>query len=166
MKLIDISSDAFPDVFVKVSDADYGWLTAFKWRVHAGGRMKRMYAIRTKPGSGNIKILMHREIMGDEGPFIDHIDHDGLNNQRENLRVVTKSENLRNQRKQFRNTSSRFKGVYFCKQTGRWAAGIKAGARKLRLGRFPTELDAARAYDAAAKEHFGEHACLNFPEAA
>ncbi len=95
--------------------------------------------------------------------MVDHINGDGLDNRRTNLRPVTHVENARNMRKT--RGASQYKGV--SRSTGRttniWRARIKLPAGELRLGAFANEADAARAYDTAARELFGEFAALNFP---
>lgn len=105
-------------------------------------------------------ILMHRLILGEGRPkhFVDHEDGDGLNNRRYNLRWATSTENMRNRRANTRGTS-RFKGVYLDGHS--WRAAIVVRRKKLSLGAFTKERDAARAYDRAAREHFGEFAKTN-----
>jgi len=73
------------------------------------------------------------------------------------------SENIRNSRK-LQNATSRFKGVYFDKATGKYKATItvKDRVKQIFLGRFNSEDDAARAYDESARKYFGEFARLNF----
>lgn len=78
------------------------------------------------------------------------------------MRICSPENNKRNTRKWRTPTSSKFKGVCFDKKWGKWTAQITNG-KKIHLGRFGTELEAAQAYDKAAKEHFGEFAVLNFP---
>jgi len=103
---------------------------------------------------------MHRLIMGNpQGMEVDHINGNGLDNRRCNLRVVTTSQNQANQHA--RRGRSSFKGVF--KQRSRWRARIHVQQKGINLGSFLTEEEAARAYDAAALHYFGEHACLNFP---
>jgi NTP pyrophosphatase (non-canonical NTP hydrolase) len=123
-----------------------------------GVHRTRYYAAATtwvdgKPGS----ILMHNLIMGAKG--IDHIDGNGLNNTRTNLRVATASQNQGNSQKTARKTSSKYKGVAWYKNYGKWRVAL---ARQF-LGYFTSEEDAAKAYDAAAREKWGEFAALNFP---
>lgn len=96
-----------------------------------------------------------------------HIDGNGLNNQRYNLRICTKQENLRNQ-KPIRGGSSKFKGVYLSKAYPKygiksvWRANIGKDGKAIFLGGFENEIDAAKAYDRAALKYFGEFARVNF----
>lgn len=109
-------------------------------------------------------IYMHREIMSAQNGFeVDHINHDPLDNRRENLRVCAKRDNNRNRRGNTK-TTSRFKGICWLTKFNRWEVKIKKGSKRKYLGRFKKEIEAARAYDEAALEHFGEFAHLNFPK--
>jgi len=111
------------------------------------------------------RVVMHRLIMcPPEGMFVDHIDGDGLNNRRSNLRLVTKQQNAFNQFS--RGGSSQYKGVTLDKASGKWRAEIRINGVKKHLGRHVHEEDAAMAYDLAAANLFGDHARLNFPVAA
>lgn len=95
----------------------------------------------------------------------DHINHDGLDNQRSNLRSVVQRQNSANQRKRSHvnglATSSRFKGVGWHGQQCIWRADIQVNGVRKCLGTFASETDAARAYNKAAVEAFGDYACLN-----
>jgi hypothetical protein len=91
---------------------------------------------------------------------IDHIDHNGLNNQKDNLRICTRKENLRNSRT--RSKISKYKGIKLNTRTGKYGARIKINGEYLWLGTCESEELAALAYDKKAKEIFGEFACLNF----
>ena len=92
---------------------------------------------------------------------IDHINGNGLDCRRENMRVCTNAENRRNMRKT--RGASRFKGVAKCRTNANriWHAYIWFNNRKINLGCYPTEEEAARAYNAAALQYHGEFACLN-----
>ena len=92
----------------------------------------------------------------------DHIDNNGLNNTRSNLRVCTITENHQNMRKGI-NCSSQFKGVSWDKRDKAWTAQIQIDKKQHYLGSFESEIDAARAYDKAALRMFASFACLNFP---
>lgn len=98
-----------------------------------------------------------------DSQVVDHINGNGLDNRRENLRIATMSSNQWNQRKQRRCTKSKFKGVGLDDRTNKWSADIRAYKQRFYLGSFVLEEDAAMAYDAAARKLHGEFARLNFP---
>jgi hypothetical protein len=104
---------------------------------------------------------MHRYLIdAPEGLEVDHIDQDSLNNCRSNLRLATKSQNGANTRRfDTEGEVKKSRGVGFYR--GRWTASIKVNGKSIYLGRFDSEDAAKRAYDVAAKEHFGEFALLN-----
>ena len=143
---------------------DYYRLRHYKWIVYGTGH--NLYAVRYKfvGPKRTWKFSMHREIMNaNDGRFVDHRNCDSLDNRRANLRFATRSENMRNRRKK-RNASSQFVGVHFYKPQGNWSCSILHNGKRIWLGRFDTEIEAAKAYDEAAKKLFGEFARLNFPE--
>ena len=91
---------------------------------------------------------------------VDHIDHDGLNNCKSNLRIATLSENRRNSRKA-KDTSSKYKGVSWHKNNKKWEVKIGFNYKKIHIGYFNNIKEAAEAYNKKAKELFGEFAYLN-----
>lgn len=104
---------------------------------------------------------MHRVVMkAPPGTIVDHINGNGLDNRRSNLRFATNQENQRNARKRGDGTTP-FKGVR--RKSGGFEANIRTAAGKKYLGRFDSAERAAVAYDDAAREHFGSFASLNFP---
>ena len=105
---------------------------------------------------------MHKLITG--WPQTDHIDHDGLNNQRYNLRDATSVQNSREPDPAASATPLSYKGVGWDRKKRKWRVRIFRDGRAICLGYFADEGAAARAYDAAALEHFGHYAYLNFPE--
>jgi hypothetical protein len=119
--------------------------------------------VKKGPGKTRIEYL-HRVIMEPaKGLLVDHRNRNPFDNRRDNLRIATHSENSCNQPKR-KNTSSQYGGVTRDKRCGRWEAVIVDQGKRIRLGRFDNEEDAARAYDAAAKKYHGEFARLNFPD--
>ncbi len=149
--------------YAKVDPEDYGWLSQFRWHFVKSGRT--YYAVRTNYENGRSgKIWMHREIMGTpRGLVCDHINHNGLDNRTRNLRNCTVAQNNLN-RRHYRNGKSRYRGVFWSKEMQMWGAGIRAHGRPKHLGYFLHEIEAARAYDAAARKYHAEFANLNFPE--
>lgn len=142
---------------------DWDQISSYKWHVGESTSNLR-YAERS---ADRVTVRMHRQILMPPLEFIvDHINGDGLDNRRCNLRVGVQKENTYNSRPSFTGTS-RFKGVYFDTRTSRqqkpWIASIQPGGKKIHLGSFAMEDDAARAYDKKARELYGEFAYLNFP---
>jgi hypothetical protein len=137
-----------------VDDADAEVLSQFSWFARPGRSI--MYAGRR---NGRGLEYMHRFLL-DPGPgvFVDHVDGDGLNNRRSNIRVCDLQGNARNRRK-LAPTSSRFKGVHFAQ--GSWVVGIKVDGEQINLGRFQSEVQAALQYDRAARLMFGKFAKTN-----
>ncbi|MEW6206671.1 MAG: AP2/ERF family transcription factor, partial [Pseudomonadota bacterium] len=138
----------------------------YSWHCIVVGTIK--YAV-TKPGPAKTRkgILMHRLILNaPPGIQIDHIDMDGLNNTKANLRLATPQQNRCNRSKTRANTSG-YKGVIQNKsawKTTKWIASIVVNRKRMYLGSFNTPEEAAYAYDNAAKQYFGEFARLNFPD--
>ncbi len=144
--------------FAIVDKADYEWLSQYKWCVSIAGT--KMYACRREDGK---TILMHRFIMNaPQDLVVDHIDGNGLNDRRNNLRLCTPTQNRYNCR--VWTGTSKYKGVYRDRKSGKWVANICYKRRCIYLGAYDSEAEAARAYDRKAVELFGEFAYLNFPE--
>lgn len=142
-----------------VDAADYDELSPYSWHICVGKRV--WYAAAWIDG---VRVKMHRLVMGaPPGLCVDHIDHNGLNNTRRNLRLCTKAENCRNARP-WKNGGSKYKGVSWHKGTRKFRAKIGYERKCKWLGVFEKEEDAARAYDKKAKELFEEFAYLNFPD--
>lgn len=97
------------------------------------------------------------------GLFPDHINHNGLDNRKANVRPVTRAQNVWNRRKFKRPTRSKYKGVDWAIDMKRWRARIRVNGRRIYLGSFSDELEAAKAYDRAARKYHGQFAALNFP---
>jgi hypothetical protein len=142
-----------------IDDADFASIGSFKWSLHSRG-----YAVRTVRTATRVRMVsMHRELLAcPEGLVVDHINLNTLDNRRTNLRVCTAQENMRNRRSE-RGSRSRYKGVARNSALNKWVAGIGIDGRRFHLGTFTSEIDAALAYDNAARDCFGEFAHLNFP---
>ncbi len=147
---------------VLVDDADFPSLSKRKWFIKKEKHTSYAVAMIYRDGK-RTTIRMHREILGlKKGDKHDgeHQDGDGLNNQRFNLRKCTRSQNSMNQHKTY--GSSQYKGVSLYKPTGKWRAEIMKDGKSHYLGAHALEDEAARVYDEAAKELFGEFANTNF----
>jgi hypothetical protein len=143
-----------------VDNEDFEYLNQWKWQAFI--TQAGLYVSRIVYDNGKrIRIYMHRAIMklslGVQ--FIDHVDHNGLNNQKSNLRICTSSQNQGNRK--IGTHSSKYKGV-FLKNKRYIISQIKIKGKCIYLGTFKTEEAAARAYDAEAKKYHGEFANLNF----
>lgn len=146
-----------------VDDDDYDSLNAHKWFAAWSKDVQSFYAMRNSPTANGKRrtIRMHIDIMSAKmGDYVDHINHNTLDNRRENLRVCSGSQNRANRRMQVNNTSG-FKGVNWLKERGKWQARSRINGKRRHIGLFATALEAAIAYDRAAKDEFGEFALTN-----
>jgi hypothetical protein len=155
------------DRFALVDAADYPSVQPFRWRLLRGHNGK-LYAYTSVT---NGAVYMHRMIAETKpGDETDHENGDGLDNRRSNLRPATRSQNKGNMGKPKRPDgtahTSQYKGVSWDKSRERWQAKITTHGTTRNLGRYDDEAEAGRAYDAAAAEHYGEFARLNFPAVA
>jgi hypothetical protein len=139
-----------------VDDEDYERINAHRWYTFKMKHSLTAYAVRKQAGK---VIMMHREIAGTpDGMLTDHKDRDGLNNRRDNLRICTHTENHQNEAPR-RNKISKYKGVY--RHGGKWQARISINGMRRSLGHHEAEVDAAKAYNMAAVNNFGEFARVN-----
>lgn len=148
-----------------VDDEDYEWLSQWKWCLRSSPSARNVYAGRRCPVKNDGYVIrMHREILSvPRGMEVDHINGDGLDNRRKNLRIVTRKQSARNSRVK-RNSRSGYKGVFKTRNKTRnpWYAQLYISGRKtINLGYFRTPEEAALAYNAAAQSHNGEYAWLN-----
>lgn len=150
-----------------IDDGDFERVSQFKWTLtcHKERNPPDYYARRGiwQPKTRkSITVLMHRFILNaPPDKHVDHINGDGLDNRRSNLRLVTPAQNQQNLRT--RQSKTGFRGVQYDPRKRRHYARIKANNQKIWLGFFDSAEDAARAYDAAAIKHHGEFARVNFP---
>ena len=152
--------------FAIIDNEDFERVSKFKWHYRKKRpNTKTGYAARgvRKLGtkSGFTTQAMHTFILG-LNPFsiVDHINHDGLDNRKINIRKVDHFGNTQNALKRIDNKSG-FKGVCIHKASGKFCAQIMGNKDRIWLGLFNTALEAAKAYNKAAKKYYGEYACLN-----
>ena len=142
-----------------VDAEDYDRLNSYKWCAVKEGCSWYAKTFRRD----GFPLPMHRLITdAPKGLFVDHINHNGLDNRKQNLRLCTRAQNNLNQRPYGK--TSRYKGVSRYKRTNRYIAAICYQGKRFHLGYFKDEIDAAKAYDKKARELFGEFAYLNFPQ--
>lgn len=176
-----------------VDDEDYEFLNEFSWKYSKYKKDRTGYAVRFEYIKGTSsksckygkkrRIQMHREILGlkkGDGKLTDHKNHNGLDNQKHNLRVCTHKENSKN-KLSYKNSTSKYVGVCFIKQNiakkyttkeGNekiypakeyfyWRATIENNGKRELIGNFKNEIDAAKAWNERAKILYGEFANLN-----
>ena len=156
MKKIELTQGKF----AMVDDDDFERVSQYKWQLTKGN--STFYGTRTVKRKN---IYLHRFILDvkDRNIFVDHKDHDGLNNMRSNLRLCNARQNCANRLKSI-GLSSKFKGVTWDKKRRKWKSKIKINYKTINLGCFNTEIEAAISYNNAARLHFGEFAHLNIIE--
>jgi len=149
--------------FAIVDPEDYDRLSRHKWFLAESPTGS--YAARWQRNRrGRKKIWMHREVIDvPRGMVCDHINGNGLDNRKANLRPATVSQNLCNRPKRTGPTRSKYKGLEWDRRQRKWKARIQHDGRRIYLGSFASEIDAAQAYDRRAKALFGRFARPNFP---
>jgi hypothetical protein len=149
--------------FAIVDPQDYHALAKHKWRICKNKSKNSLYAERSirKPNGKYSRLLMHRQLITPPPAYcIDHINRNGLDNRRANLRLATPSQNAANSKP--RNPRSGYKGVWFDKRKRKYRAAIWHNNKRIHLGYFDAKIEAAKAYDAAARKHHGRFASPNF----
>ncbi|MGD9110451.1 MAG: AP2 domain-containing protein [Phycisphaerales bacterium] len=160
------------DKYAIVDPCDFAELSKYTWLLDCEYGCQRVIRLSGRV-SGHVSVHMHRQILADELEaknsalsvrlFVDHINCNALDNRRANLRIVTRMQNAKNRSKSKKKCSSIYKGVSWNKSSKKWCALIRANHKPIYLGYFDDEIEAAKAYDAAAKKYHKEFACLNFP---
>ena len=162
-----IESPKYGRHIVQLDEEDWDKVSQYKWYLMRGH--STYYAKRNLPrradGSRPAPISLHRDLAGcPKGMMVDHINGNGLDNRKENIRICTMSQNMMNRSKTVQNSTG-FKGVY---KTGDsklnpYSAKIQKDGKVYCLGHYSAAEEAARSYDRKAIELFGEFAVLNFP---
>lgn len=153
--------------YVALVDAeDYDELSQFKWHASLNDR-SGPYAVRgIVAGGKRTKERMHRRLLP-TALAVDHVNGDPLDNRRSNLREATNAQNMRNRSGLDAHNTSGYRGVHWRTDVQKWRAWIRVDGRGRHLGLFTSAVDAARAFDEAALEVFGDFAGhLNFPRRA
>ena len=157
MKIISLTHEQV----TLVDDEDYEMSNRWKWFA-IKNKNGDFYAVRhIKTEKGWELLRMARKIMNaPKGQYVDHRNHQTLDNQKHNLRICTQSENMRNRKKE-NGCSSKYKGVHWSKARKKWQVFIMINRKNKHLGYFTNEEDAARTYNQAALKYFEEFALLN-----
>lgn len=165
MKIIEVDSKTHGKHQILLDDEDYEIYSKFKWTIRKD--KNTFYAQRCARICGIKKTcILHREICAltkGDGLVVDHVNRNGLDNRRENLRICTVTENNRNTTSRA-NSTSKYKGVWWEKARRKWRAVIKFDNKSIHLGSFINEIDAAKAYNEAALKYHGKFANINIIE--
>jgi predicted RNA methylase len=161
MKQISLSKG----YYAQVDEEDFEILSKHNWWIcEVKSKRATVIQLSAQTEINGKTVKMHRMIMNPpKGMDIDHADGNPLNNQKYNLRICNRQENLRNTNKYKRRKkcSSEYKGVSFHKKANKWEAGLQVEGRRKWLGLFESEIEAAKVYNKAALTYFGEFARIN-----
>src|SRR5574343_1897382 len=158
MRTIEIISKTHGSLQISVDDEDYEYLSKYKWSIYKRG--STYYCVSSISGKHR---QIHRFILEHhsnnlENMVVDHINGNGLDNRKENLRICTIAQNIMNSSKRKGVTYSKFKGVTWDKMDKTWIAYIMFNRKRIHIGCFKSEIEAACAYNVAAIKYFGEFA--------
>lgn len=164
---IPLHSRKHPNLYALIDEEDAELVNQYRWFLNASHCVERTiyYAVAHGPRRNGPRdfFAMHRIIVGAPPTVeVDHINGDGLDNRRSNLRQCTSSQNKWNFTKRD-GTSSRFRGVTWNRVTRKWRAQLQVKGKQITIGDFQDEEAAAAAYDGMARKHFGEFGTYNFP---
>lgn len=139
-----------------VDDSDFEYVNSFKWcaskNTRGGGEF---YAVRRSPSHR----MMHRLILNAKsGQYVDHINHNTLDNRRSNIRLCSAAENGRNRRGANSNSVSGILGIEWIESRHKWAAKMRIGGKPALIGRYATKEEAIQAHASARRKHYGEFA--------
>lgn len=152
-KLIALHGKYGEGKFAVVDDEDFDEVNQHKWFLVASGNGKFYVRVRGT--------YLHRLVTkAKSGEYIDHIDGNTLDNKKYNLRSCTNQQNVRNCKSN--RGKSRYKGVCPVSKSKSWRATLSVNMKSVHIGSFATEIEAAKAYDEAARKHYGEFARTNF----
>lgn len=147
---------------ILIDDDDFDRISKWRWNLNNRGYAYRRISIYGDGKKRQILMLIHREIMGAiKGEEVDHRNQNPLDNQKLNLRICSRLQNAKNTSKRKSSTTSKYKGVSWEMFSNRFRAVIYSDGRYIAIGRFKTEIDAAKAYNAAALKYHGEFSKLN-----
>ena len=161
---ITLFSNRFSNAVTKIDEEDYLKISVYSnWRLWYNLRGHFYACVYKKEDNKKKTVFMHRLLMNisDSDIQVDHINGDGLDNRKDNLRICCREQNLRNQAKPKGEFTSKFKGVSWNNRDKNWRASIWKN-KGIFIGNFLEEIEAAKAYDIKAAELFGEYAKLNF----
>jgi hypothetical protein len=162
--IITVFSKKHGEKYFIIDDEDFDKIKDYKWYVHLAIHDTKYY-IRSVSKTLNGKrktILLHRTIMNcPENKVIDHINGDTLDNRKCNLRICNQGDNVKNASKRKDGKTSKFKGVSWSKSNKKFKACISIDKQVIHLGFFYDAVEAAKAYNKAAKIYHGEFAFLN-----
>ena len=142
-----------------VDESDFEWISQWRWYPVQPPTCRTPYAMRTEgPKSNRYTIRMHRLLLGlgkGDASMVDHVNGNGLDNRRSNLRICTRAENAAHS---IREGREGLKGVYLDKRRGKWRAQITVGRKYIHLGMADSPEEAFEFYKEAARKYFGEFA--------
>lgn len=160
--IVNSKRHGIKEILIDIDDIEL--VDVYQWYVKKPKHNRTFYAVACNPvNSRHKKISLHRVILcPNDTQLVDHINGNGLDNRRKNLRICSTIQNQQNSRIPITNTSG-YKGVYLNKKLCKWIAWITKDKKRIYLGLFDCPIKAAVAVDNAAREAYGDFAKLNFP---